>query len=129
VVPVAFAPADGVCQTLEGPVGMRAGDAVLTGVRGEQWPVQRHLFLASYAPEPPTEAGQDGLYRKIPSQTLALQLERPAAVPVGWQKDPLLGRAGDWLLRYADGSHGVVQDAIFRETYRPSDDGDWPAAP
>jgi hypothetical protein len=114
---VAFAPQGGTCDTLEGPVGYRTGDAVLTGVRGEHWPVRRDLFLASYSPEPPTEAGQDGLYRKNPSVALALQLDRDTRVPVGWQPDALHGHPGDWLLRYDDGSHGVLQDAIFRETY------------
>jgi hypothetical protein len=71
---------------------------------------------------PPTQAGTDGEYRKKPSVTLALQLDRDVAVPVGWQDDPLRGRPGDWLLRYEDGSLGVVRDAIFRETYGPADD-------
>ena len=117
---VAFAPADGVCATLEGPVRYRAGDAILTGSQGEQWPVRRDLFLASYEPVPPTAAGQSGSYRKLPSVTLALRLDNPVQVPVGWQDDPLLGRPGDWLLRYADGSHGIVQDAIFRASYVPA---------
>ena len=116
-VRVAFAPADGVCQTLEGPVAIRAGDPVLTGVQGEHWPVRREVFAANYTPEPPTKAGQDGLYRKNPSVALALQLDRDTEVPVGWQPDALKGHRGDWLLRYEDGSHGVLQDAIFRETY------------
>ena len=116
-VRVAFARQDGTCTTLEGPVGFRSGDAVLTGVRGEQWPVRRDLFLASYTPEGPAKAGQDGLYRKNPSIALALQLDRDTEVPVGWQPDSLRGHPGDWLLRYDDGSHGVLQDSIFRETY------------
>jgi hypothetical protein len=120
-MPVVFARKDGICQTLEGPVGVRAGDAVLTGVCGEQWPVQRHLFLASYTPVPPTEAGQDGLYRKIPTVSLALRLDRHVAVPVGWHTDKLQGHPGDWLILYDDGSHGVVQDAVFRESYRSAD--------
>jgi hypothetical protein len=125
-VSVVFAREDGLCETLEGPVGTRAGDAVLTGVRGEHWPVRRDLFLSSYTPVPPTEAGQDGLYRKIPTTALALRLDRHAAVPVGWQTDTLQGHPGDWLIRYEDGSHGVVQDAIFRESYRPADADNWP---
>jgi hypothetical protein len=114
---VAFARQDGTCETLEGSVGFRTGDAVLTGVSGEHWPVRRDLFLAGYTPEPPTEAGQDGLYRKNPSVALALQLDRDTEVPAGWRPDLLHGHPGDWLLRYEDGSHGVLQDAIFRETY------------
>jgi hypothetical protein len=123
-VAVAFAPANGVCETLEGPVGVRAGDAVLTGVKGERWPVQRHLFLSSYRPVPPTRTGQDGEYRKLPAITLALQIDRDLTVPVGWQDDPLQGHPGDWLLRYEDGSHSIVRDAIFRQTYDPADPPD-----
>ena len=37
-VPVAFALADGVCETLEGPVHYQKGDALLTGVQGERYP-------------------------------------------------------------------------------------------
>lgn len=119
-VRVDFAPNDGVCPTLEGPVRYQRGDAILTGSRGERWPVSRDLFLAGYVPVPPTAPEADGFYRKLPSRVLALRLDRPAAVPVGWQNDPLQGRPGDWLLRYADGSHGVVQDPIFRDSYEPA---------
>jgi len=122
-----FAGADGVCDTLEGPVRYKAGDAILTGVRGERWPVERENFLASYEPVPPTRAGDDGNYRKAPSIAHALRLDQERGVPVGWQKDPLHGRPGDWLLQYADGTYGVVQDPIFRESYAPaSGEGRWP---
>src|SRR5262249_10597889 len=57
-----FAGADGVCATLEGPVRYKAGDAIVTGVRGEQWPVERESFPASYEPVPPTRAGNSGNY-------------------------------------------------------------------
>lgn len=119
-VRVEFVTADGVCETLEGPVRFRAGDAILTGSQGEHWPVRRDLFLSSYEPVPPTQAGESGSYRKAPVVAYALRLEQPRDVPVGWQDDPLHGRRGDWLLHYADGSRGVIRDAIFRESYAPA---------
>jgi hypothetical protein len=126
-VAVAFAPEAGACETLEGPVRYRAGDAILTGIRGECWPVRRDLFLVSYEAVSPTVAGKDGLYRKIPSVARALRLELALDVPVGWQDDPLRGRPGDWVLQYADGTNGVVQDAIFRASYGPApDETRWP---
>ncbi len=126
-VRVTFATAGGTCQTLEGNVRYQAGDAILTGTRGEQWPVRRDFFLAGYQAIPPTKPGADGLYRKCPTPVHALRLKRPLAVPVGWQDDPLQGHPGDWLLRYDDGSHGIVQDAIFRETYEPAPgEARWP---
>jgi len=126
-VDVAFATADGICKTLEGEVHFRAGDALLTGGQGERWPVKRDLFLSSYEPVPPTRRGQDGAYRKLPALAHALRLRAPAEVSVSWQHDPLHGQTGDWLIRYADGSHGIVQDRIFRDTYAPAEDETrWP---
>jgi hypothetical protein len=126
-VPVAFALADGVCETLEGPVHYQKGDALLTGVQGERYPVRRDLFMAAYTPVPPAAMGEDGLDLKAPSGSLALRLDQALAVPVGWQNDPLQGRPGDWLLRYADGSHSVVKDAIFRASYGPApQEARWP---
>jgi hypothetical protein len=126
-VRAAFASVDGVCETLEGPVRYRAGDAILTGVKGEHWPVKRDAFLASYEPVPPTRAGEGGGYRKAPAIAYALRLDRALEVPVSWQDDPLHARPGDWLLSYPDGSYGVLQDDIFRDTYAPaSGEVRWP---
>ena len=119
-VKVVFARGDGVCKTLEGDVGYRAGDAILTGSTGESWPVRRQAFLDSYRPDSPAKAGEDGVYRKAPSPTLALRLDREVDVAVGWQTDLLHGRPGDWLLRYEDGSSGVSRDDIFRANYGPA---------
>jgi hypothetical protein len=119
-VAVEFAAMDGVCETLEGPVRFRTGDAILTGVQGERWPVRRDLFLSSYEPIPPTAPGHNGCYLKAPSITHALRLDQPREVPVNWQHDPLHGRPGDWLLQYADGAYGVVRDSIFRDSYAPA---------
>ena len=112
-----FAAEDGECATLEGTVGFRKTDAILTGVNGEHWPVRNDLFLASYEPLAPTQAGEDGTYVKRPAISLALRLERPLLVPVNWQHDLLHGQPGNWLLQYADGSYGVLQDDIFCQTY------------
>jgi PGDYG protein len=127
-VRVEFAAADGVCETLEGPVRYRSGDAILTGIQGERWPVRRDVFRSNYEPLAPIRAGENGNYRKAPTVTYALRLERARDVPVGWQDDPLRGQPGDWLLQYSDGTYGVVQDHIFRETYAPtSGEQRWPS--
>jgi hypothetical protein len=126
-VPVRFATADGVCDTPEGAVRFRAGDAILTGVRGERWPVRRDEFLSTYEPIAPTRSGSDGSYRKVLAIAHALRLDEPCAVSVNWQDSALQGRPGNWLLQYADGSYGVIQDAIFRESYLPAEgETRWP---
>jgi hypothetical protein len=122
-----FAGTDGVCDTLEGPVHYKAGDAILTGTHGERWPVERASFLASYEPLPPTRVGEGGSYSKAPSVSYAQRLDHAREVPVGWRHDSLHGHPGDWLLQYADGSYGVVQDSIFRESYEPAaGESRWP---
>lgn len=117
---VEFAAADGTCNTLEGAVRFRAGDALLTGVQGERWPVGREAFLSSYQAVPPTQTGDNGAYRKSTAVAYAIRLDRPRDVPVGWQNDPLHGEPGDWLMQYADGSRGVIRDEILRESYDPA---------
>ena len=119
-VQVEFATADGTCETLEGTVRFRAGDAILTGVKGERWPVSREAFLSSYEAVPPTRAGSNGAYRKSAASAYAMLLDQRRDVPIGWQNDPLHGEPGDWLLQYADGARGVLHDQIFRESYDPA---------
>jgi hypothetical protein len=129
-VAVEFASAGGTYNTLEGEVHYEAGDALLTGIRGERWPVRRHLFRSSYEPVPPTRSGQNGRYRKLPAVAHALRLTQFFDIPVSWQRETLHGKPGDWLIRYSDGSFGIVQDEIFRETYEPAEgEGGWPRFP
>jgi len=117
-VAVAFARSDGKCDTQEGSVLYCAGDAILTGVKGERWPIARAPFLAAYAPSEGVEAGQDGIYTKRPLSARAIRLRTEVAVAAGNRGSTLHGHPGDWLVRYADESHGIVTDDIFRLTYR-----------
>ena len=119
---VAFAPSDGVCRTLEGDVAYRAGDAIVTGERGEQWPVGRDQFHASYRALDAACEGEDGLYVNSPATVLALQLDAAGTVEAGVDGDRLQGAAGDWIVEYQDGSHSIVQADIFRDSYEPVDE-------
>lgn len=115
-VQAAFAAAPGVVDTLEGEVPHQAGDAILTGVQGERWPVQRARFLETYDPVPPTTPGADGTYVKRRIEVLARRLDAPATVPAG-TGGTLHGEAGDWLVQHPDKSWGIVAPAIFAATY------------
>lgn len=117
-VSVEFAISDGVVSTLEGDVRCSAGDAILTGVQGERWPVARKNFDAMYEPAGGFSPGELGKYRKKSSSyTLAKQMDVPFTVKV-WNGDLLTGKAGDWLTQYQDGQQGIVADDIFRKTYQ-----------
>jgi hypothetical protein len=117
-VAVEFAQADGTVETLEGPVRCLRGDAIITGVKGERWPVQKSKFLENYLAVAPTVNGQSGTYLKKVSATWAKKMDQPFSVVVGSARDSIQGVAGDWLVLYADGSQGVVRADIFLSTYR-----------
>ena len=117
-----FTKTDGVCETQEGLVHFKAGDAIAEGNHGDQWPIQRLKFLSNYEPVPPTSVGETGLYVKKPSKVLALQLTAPMEVSVGWQNDPLHANPGDWFVQYASGDYGIIKSHIFKETYEIIDE-------
>jgi len=116
-VAVEFAKTSGVVDSLEGAVHFRAGDALLTGVQGERWVIQRHKFEQSYTPVEPTINGKDGFYIKKPMLVWAKRLTQNISVAVGWQNDPLSGVSGDWLLQYGSDDFGIIQHDIFIKTY------------
>lgn len=117
---VRMARASGVLHTLEGPVAYQAGDAIVTGVRGEQWPIPRHRFEARYEPaDAHTAMGQDGPYRRKTSQVQATQTAEAVEVVLSGDRGALKAKAGDWLVRDAQGERWVVADGIFQDTYIP----------
>jgi len=116
-VQVTFATADGVCETKEGLVAYKAGDAIMTGVEGEQWSIQRGKFDDTYMPISPTYKGIDGLYVKKPLIVYALQITEPFYVTVSWAKDKIQGKPGDWLVQYFENDYGIVDQTIFAKSY------------
>lgn len=108
-----FATETEVIETLEGPVTAHAGDAVLTGVRGEAWPISAEKFCQKY------EVMADGQCVPRGNVVDAQQMLEPFVVRVGWANEPLKGQPGDYLLTYGPGDFGVVERAIFEETYEP----------
>ena len=115
-VTVRFAKMDGICATLEGPVHYRAGDAILTGMVGETWPVERRKFDERYTSTDSATTGMNGEYVKKPLEVLALRLDKQIEIPMPGG-GLLKGEPGDWLLQYGASDYGVVRDDIFRATY------------
>ena len=107
---------DHVVETLEGPVPARAGDMILTGTRGERWPITRERFEQTYVAE------DVDLCWKKPLVVDVRQMDEPFQVTVGWTNAPLHGKPGDWLVTYGPGDHGVVDAGIFQETYELLDE-------
>lgn len=110
-----------VVATLEGNVIAQAGDAIVTGLAGEQWPVARTHFAAKYSPIGPCENGADGLYLSLPIDVIALPMRSAFTVMLCDGHSQLSGKAGDWLVDYGDGSLGIVAARLFEATYEATE--------
>lgn len=117
-VSVQFARHPGKIETLEGPVFYEAGDALLTGVSGERWPVSRKSFDASYLPVAPLNPGENGGYIKRPITVDAIQVAEPTTIILQAGNGVLHATAGDWIVTAPDGNQWVVADSIFQQTYQ-----------
>lgn len=115
-VQVRFAAADELVPTREGQVRAHAGDAIVTGGAGEQWPVRPAVFHARYRPVARLAAGEPGTYLSEPIDVLALPMDAAFAVELAGG-DRLLGQPGDWLVEYGDGGLAIVAASIFPDTY------------
>lgn len=118
VVSVDFAAAAGMLESAVGLNRYAMGDALLTGSTGDRWCVSRDRFDAKYLPEPPTLPGRAGRYRNRPVRVLAKRMAVPFTVERSAGGDVLRGNAGDWLLQYAPGDHGIVAGTRFDSVYR-----------
>lgn len=118
VVTVRFAAADGNVASREGANTYRAGDALITGSTGDQWSVTRDRFDTKYTAIAPLQHGQDGSYRNIPIPVLAKQIQEDFSIERSVGGDVIHGKAGDWLMQYAPGDHGIVQNAKFQKVYQ-----------
>jgi len=118
-VRVTLAARDGVLDTLEGPVGYRARDALVSAGSGERWPVAREVFERSYERVEGDEAG-DAVYRKRAFEVRARRMEHAFSVRVGHHGDLLRGQPGDWLVQYEQGRYGIVAAELFARTYEVS---------
>ena len=80
VFEVAFAKEKVLIDTLEGIVRADAGDAVVTGVRGERWPVSKTRFAELYEPVSTTRMSEDGRYRRRAGVVRTTRLEQPLSL-------------------------------------------------
>ncbi|OHC64096.1 MAG: hypothetical protein A2040_15925 [Rhodocyclales bacterium GWA2_65_19] len=119
VVHVVFATAPGELISREGPNRYAAGDALITGSTGDRWSVSRARFDAKYQPVAAADAGEDGRYRSRPLPVLAKQMPEAFTLARSAGGDMLQGAAQDWLLQYAPGDFGIIENARFLRVYRP----------
>jgi hypothetical protein len=118
VVSVEFADAPGVLTSAVGANRYAVGDALLTGSTGDRWSVSRARFDAKYQPLVPALPGEAARYRNRPVTLLVKRMPVAFTVERSAGGDVLRGNAGDWLVEYAPGDHGVVAQARFDSVYR-----------
>jgi hypothetical protein len=118
VTAVEFADNPGVLNTLEGAVPYQTGDALMTGVSGERWPISRARFDSTYNAVPPTLHGESGAYIKKSIPVTAVQISEIMLVALSGTSASISGKMGDWLISAPDGSQWVVDDVIFKKTYQ-----------
>lgn len=116
-VQVRFAEHGFAVDTLEGVVHAKLGDAIVTGLFGDHWPVSGASFAGKYQAVPPLEMGAPGSYLSLPIDVVAVAMHAPFEVVLADGRSRLTGKAGDWLVDYGDGSLGIVNAAIFAATY------------
>ena len=119
-VEVAFASQPQIVQTLEGPVRCQAGDAILSGVQRERWPVARELFERKYEPAAGQAAGLPGPYRKRFARVQATRLRTRLELSLSGDRGRLSGQPGDWCVWYAPDDAAIVAADVFPKTYELS---------
>ena len=119
IVDVTIAIANGDLISREGPNRYHAGDALITGSTGDRWSVSRARFDTKYLPVAPLRHGEDGRYQARPVPVLARQMNEVFSIARSAGGDVLRGVAQDWLLQYAPGDYGIVENARFQAVYRP----------
>ena len=105
------AESDGVIQTLEGPVNYKAGYYILTGPKGEQYPMPPEKFR-----ELKDDEGNGICYPKKIIK-LAKLADHNGSVDTSWGEKLNYTTGEDYIVRHGPGDYGVVKKDIFAKTY------------
>lgn len=107
----AVADSDGAIETLEGPVRYRAGAYIMTGPKGEQYPITPETFGKL------KDDNGDGTASPKKIIKLAKLADHSGTVNTSWG-DPLHYTPGnDYIVKHGPNDYGVVKTDIFTQTY------------
>ena len=98
---------DGEIQTLEGPVKYKAGYYILTGPKGEQYPIPPEKFR-----ELKDDAG-DGVCYPKKIVKLAKLADHDGSVATSWGETLNYSAGEDYIVRHGSNDYGVVKKDIF----------------
>ena len=104
---------NGTIDTLEGPVNYTVGHKIITGPKGEQYPVTAEKFADYY------DNNEDGTATPKKIIKRAKLADHDGVVKASW--GDLNYKAGeDYIVRHGENDYGVVKKDIFAQTYDTS---------
>lgn len=110
-VPYEIAKEPGTIDTLEGPVNYKAGFYIMTGPKGEKYPITPERFKDLYD----DNGNGTGTPKKI--MKVAKLADHSGTVATSWG-EPLQYTAGnDYIVKHGPNDYGVVKKDIFQKTY------------
>jgi hypothetical protein len=104
------AASEGVVETLEGPMRYPAGACIMTGPKGERYPITRSKFDELYDDHSMGTATPKKIFK---SARLA---DHNGVIHTSWG-DLTYSCGNDYIVRHGNNDYGVVKIEIFRETY------------
>mgnify|MGYP003349337251 FL=1 len=102
---------DGTIQTLEGPVNYKKGFYILTGPKGEQYPIPP----AKFAELKDDQGNGVCVPKKI--MKYAKLADHDGSVDTSWGETLHYKDGEDYIVRHGPGDYGVVKKDIFSKTY------------
>jgi len=101
----------GTIQTLEGPVKYPAGHYIMTGPKGEQYPITPEKFK-----ELKDDLG-NGVASPKKIMKIAKLADHDGSVPTSWGETLNYTAGNDYIVKHGAGDYGVVKKDIFAQTY------------
>ena len=110
--PIKYVTADkaGTVETLEGPVQYDIGHKIITGPKGEQYPVTPEKFASFY------DDNGDGTATPKKIMKVAKLADHDGVLHTSWG-DLQYTAGNDFIVRHGPGDYGAVKKDIFTQTY------------
>jgi hypothetical protein len=101
----------GTIETLEGPVKYPAGYYIMTGPKGEQYPITPEKFR-----DLKDDLG-DGVCTPKKIMKIAKLADHSGSVDTSWGEKLHYNPSEDVIVRHGENDYGVVKKDIFAQTY------------
>ena len=100
----------GTIDTLEGPVKYQAGHKIITGPKGEKYPVSPKSFHDKYDVDDENTATPKKIIK------YAKLADHDGVLHTSWG-DLEYTKGNDYIVRHGEGDYGAVKKDIFQQTY------------